>query len=184
MKAFVAVLLCAFAVVACAAPAPPPTPVGSPPPVAPPPQGPSLAPVPPSAPPIVPPSPAPSASAAFTVTCLGSPKPGAANASPTVLTDCSELATAVLAAVAHLPYSVQAMSLRTFPFGCGGPFTEGAVRCRSVPGPGPTTIPGSAYVTFAGTDFVAAVTYEAVDDPPLIAKLIAFEVPPAGWVMP
>lgn len=164
MKVFAAVLLCALGVVACAAPARPPTPVGSPPPVA-------------------PPTPAPSASPSFAVACLGSPKPGATSGTPTVLNDCSDLVSAVLAAVARLGYPVQAMTIRTFDFGCGGPFVVGVYSCPMIPA-GPTTIPGSAYVTFVGTDKIAAVSFHAVDDPPLIAKLVAFEVPPAGWVMP
>ena len=88
----------------------------------------------------------------------------------------------MLAAVSPLGYTVQDMTLRTFDFGCGGPFAMGVYACPMIPGP--TTIPGSAYVTFVGTDKIAAVTYQAVDDPPLIAKVIAFEVPPVGWVMP
>lgn len=70
MKAFAAVLLCALAVVACAAPAPPPTPAGEPSAVSP-------APVPPSSPPIAPPSPAPSSSPASSRLVCGRIEPAA-----------------------------------------------------------------------------------------------------------
>jgi hypothetical protein len=185
MKAFVTVLLCVMAMVACSAlvpPASPPPPASSPQPVAPPPQSAPPAPAPPSSPPIAPPSPAPSASAAFTVNCLGSSEPGGLASSPTVLHECSELVSAVLAAVAPLGYPVQAMTLRTFDFGCGGPFAMGVYFCPMIPAA--RKVPGSGYVTFIGTDKVAAVSYEAVDDPPIIVKVVAFQVPPAGWVMP
>jgi len=183
MKPFAAVLLAALGVAACAAPIPSVSPGGSPPPTVSPSQAVSPVPVRLASPLVAPPSPGPSANAEFTATCLGSPEPGAASGSPTVLNDCSDLASDVLAAVSHLGYPIQAMTLRTFDFGCGGPFSVAVYSCPPIPA-GPRPTPGSGYVTFVGTAKVAALTYRAVDDPPLIVNLVAFEVPPAGWVMP
>jgi hypothetical protein len=179
MKAFVAVLLCALGVIGCAAPVPPVTPVtpaGSPASVAPPSQV-----VPPA--PVAPPSPAPSASPSVVVTCLGSPQPGAASTAPSILPDCSHVVSAVLTAVSGLGYPVQAVTVRIFDFSCGGPFATGIYFCPMIPA-GPGQAPGSAYVMFAGTDKVAALSFHGADDPPIVAKIVAFEVPPAGWSMP
>lgn len=183
MKAFASVLFMALVVAACAAPAPSESPGEPQPPSLPPSPTVSSTPIPPSSSPVGLSSPGPSASPSFTVTCLGSPEPGAAGGSPTVLTGCSGLASAVLAAVGHLGYPVRTMTLRVFDFGCGGPFAEGDYSCPLIL-PGSRTTSGSGYVTFVGTAKVAAVTYPPVDDPPLVVKVIEYQVPPAGWVMP
>jgi hypothetical protein len=90
---------------------------------------------------------------------------------------------AVLAAVAGLGFEVRSVMIRPFGFGCGGPFPSGIYSCPLVrAGQGPAG-PPTAYVGFVGTLKVAALTIIPVDGSSLRAKVIAFEVPPAGWLM-
>jgi hypothetical protein len=90
---------------------------------------------------------------------------------------------AVLNAVSGFGYPVRAVTVRTVDFSCGGPFATGIYFCPMIlAGPGLT--PGSAYVTFAGTDRVAVLSFRGADAPPIVPTIVAFEVPPDGWVMP
>ncbi len=41
-----------------------------------------------------------------------------------------------------------------------------------------------AYVSFVGTDHVAALTIALVVNGPVVAKIVAYKVPPTGWSMP
>lgn len=86
----------------------------------------------------------------------------------------------MLGAVARLGYPARSVAIGVSDLRCGGPFPVGPYSCPAMLMPNGD----GAYVTFAGTRKVAAVTLMAVDDPPLSATIVAFEVPPAGWVMP
>lgn len=41
-----------------------------------------------------------------------------------------------------------------------------------------------AFVTFAGTGMVAALTLALEPGGPMVATLVSFQVPPAGWSIP
>jgi hypothetical protein len=164
MNAIAVSLLCAL-LAGCAAPVPSPTTSPSVPP-APSPTA-SLAPAPRS----------PVSSPAIALTCLGL-EPVAP--SPAHALDCQPEEAAVLLSVARLGYPVRGVTIGLFDFGCGGPFATGVRACPAELAPSG----GAAYVTFIGTQKVAAVTLTAVDDPPLTATVWVFEVPPAGWTMP
>jgi hypothetical protein len=41
-----------------------------------------------------------------------------------------------------------------------------------------------AYVAFVGTDEMAALTIALLPNGPVVATVVAFEVPPSGWSMP
>lgn len=183
MKALAAVLICDLAVLACAAPVPPATPARLLAPSAEPSQAVPSEPASGPPQPVSPPSPAPSASPSFAVTCLGAAQPGAASPGPTIEADCSDVASAVLNAVSSFGYPARAVTVRIVDFSCGGPFATGIYFCPMIPA-GPGLTPGSAYVTFAGTDRVAVLSFHGADAPPIVPTIVAFEVPPVGWVMP
>ena len=85
---------------------------------------------------------------------------------------------AVLAAVVNLGYPVQNVTIGPFRFSCGGPFGMAPLGCPFLP-----PLPQAAYVTFFGTDKVAAVTLSTESEGRLGATVVAFEVPPPGWSM-
>ena len=51
--------------------------------------------------------------------------------------------------------------------------------CPSIPNTGPT-----AYVTFAGTPEVAALNLALDPDGQMVATIVAYAIPPAGWSLP
>jgi hypothetical protein len=64
-------------------------------------------------------------------------------------------------------------------FFCGLPFTPDGISC-----PRPNSGP-AAYVTFVGTDRVAALLIDTQQGGAVVvATMVAFGVPPAGWSMP
>jgi hypothetical protein len=82
--------------------------------------------------------------------------------------------------VAGLGYPVKTVTIGPFGFNCGGPFPSGTYACPLAAGPLPT-----AYVTFVGTDKVAALEIGTQrGGPEIAASIVAFEVPPTGWSMP
>jgi len=85
---------------------------------------------------------------------------------------------AVETAIARLDYLAQSITISESGFPCYQPFQTIPLPCASVDGE-PT-----AYVTFIGTDAVAALQIASVPNGPIVATLRAFVVPPAGWVMP
>jgi hypothetical protein len=98
---------------------------------------------------------------------------------------------AVRAVVAPLGLPVARMVLQPQPFDCGDLWPVGSPAVC----PGPFVITGTTmhgWVTFVGSDKVAAVSLRlqgAMDPSPppspmWIATMEAFEVPPAGWMMP
>lgn len=85
----------------------------------------------------------------------------------------------MLAAVSILSLPVQGMTILPEGFTCGLPFSEGFLGC-----PGPNSGP-AAYVSFVGTDKVAAVVIGTERGGPVIAATVeAFQGPPGGWSMP
>ncbi len=97
---------------------------------------------------------------------------------------------AVHEALAPLGLSVARIVLQPDPFDCLlWPGAESQIRCQ------PATIPGTAmhgWVTFTGSDKVAAVSLSfqvsagssPAPSPSWVATVAAFQVPPAGFVMP
>jgi hypothetical protein len=87
---------------------------------------------------------------------------------------------AVLAAVADLGYPVESINILSGGFPCGVPFpalpyAAPAPACPPDPEHGPT-----AYVSFVGTEKVAALTFAYHADASLVANVVAFQVPPSG----
>lgn len=117
----------------------------------------------------------PSTSVAFRctpITLLG-PSPAADYCSPAA-------ENAVLRAVASVGYPVAAVTIGPFNFDCGGPFAIGARSCPAV-----TLLVPAAYVSFAGTDKVAAVEIGTQRGGSITAATrILAEVPPVGCAMP
>jgi hypothetical protein len=94
---------------------------------------------------------------------------------------CSDLVeAAVLRAVVSLGYHVKAVTIQPFGFMCGGPFPSGVYSCPLAADSLPT-----AYVTFVGTDKVAALEIGTQrGGSATAASVVAFQVPPTGWSMP
>jgi len=87
---------------------------------------------------------------------------------------------AVLRAVAFLGHPVKAVTIGPFIFTCGGPFATGTRSCPAVA----ITLP-AAYVSFVGTDEVAAVEIGTQrGGSGTAATVVVAEVPPVGWSMP
>lgn len=86
---------------------------------------------------------------------------------------------AVLKAVAGLAYPVKTVTIGLFGLSCGEPFPSRTASCPLATDPLPT-----AYVTFVGTDRVAAVEIGTVIGGRGVDRLVAFEIPPAGWSLP
>lgn len=168
MKTLIAALLCLL-VTGCATPLPSATRAPSAQPLA--------TPTPFLVPPRLPPSPSP----AIAVTCLGLDLGAQSPAQPF---DCQPEEAAVLLAVARLGFPVRTITIGLFDFRCGGPFPTGVRSCPAMLAP----TGGAAYVMFVGTPKVAAVTFTVAPpqppNPPLPTTVVAFELPPAGWVLP
>jgi hypothetical protein len=131
-------------------------------------------------------SPSPSA----TVTFICPPDP-----SPTPIPEefvglpsrfCSAEEVAVLTAVAPLGYTVRTITVVPGGFPCGIPFLTGPTACPF----DVVHIRNAAYVIFAGTDRVAALTLTLqmtlalLTNGPIVATVVAFRVPPPGWIVP
>jgi hypothetical protein len=87
---------------------------------------------------------------------------------------------AILRAVAFLGYPVRAVTVAAFTFACGGPFAAEAVLCPAVT----MMLPGG-YVSFVGTDKIAAVELGTERGGSILgATVVVAEVPPLGWSMP
>jgi hypothetical protein len=86
---------------------------------------------------------------------------------------------ALLASVADLGYPVRAVMIGIYGLNCGAPFRSSVALCPLSTDPLPT-----AYVTFIGTDKVAAVQVGTVTGGPGTDSVAAFEVPPEGWSIP
>lgn len=132
------------------------------------------------------PSPTPSASSVpspsgQTVTCLPeiAPLPSGLQGDP-----CPSAIAAVRVVVASLGLPIARMHIEPGPFLCGDlwPGVGSPIICAGTP-----VIPGTSmhgWVTFVGTDKVAAAEVHRVPSHPWTPALRAFVVPPAGWVMP
>jgi hypothetical protein len=86
--------------------------------------------------------------------------------------------------VAYVGHPIARLYIGPGPFQCGDiwPGVGSPIVCF-----GPIVLPGrqmSGWVSFVGTDKVAAVELHRTPGDPWIARVRAFEVPPAGWVMP
>ena len=175
------VLAASVAVGACS---PLPTPSASP--------APSVTPAPTASPPSATPTPTvtPTLSptpVAETVTCIpeSQPLPAGLEGDP-----CPDVVAAVRSVVEPLG-TPTAIYVANRGFDCGDvwPGVGSPVACF-----GPLELPGTrmhGWVTFAGTDNVAAVSISrrpgagpTATPSPWVAKLMTFEVPPAGWAMP
>ena len=163
MKRLAVALLCAL-VAGCATPVPSATPLRSP----------AL-----STSPSLTPSQSSSPSVGIVFSCPSLPIAGPASppASPTL--DCSTAETAVLAAVTAPGLPVRSVTILLGGFFCGLPFAPEGILC-----PRPNSGP-AAYVTFVGTDMVAALLIETqLGGAVVVATIVASEIPPAGWSMP
>lgn len=116
---------------------------------------------------------------------------------PSILSSdpCADGLDAVRVAVADVGFAIERVDLEAGPFYCGLVFPNGG-------SPNPCSQPYMfplgqfmhAWATFTGTDKVAAVMLgldlpERLDEPgatrpPWVTTLVAFEIPPDGWVMP
>ena len=75
--------------------------------------------------------------------------------------------------------AVKSVTILPGGFFCGMPFTPEGILC-----PRPNSGP-AAYVTFVGTDMVAALLIETQQGGAVVvATIVASEIPPAGWSMP
>jgi hypothetical protein len=90
---------------------------------------------------------------------------------------CPPLEGAVEAAIARL--ALQPLTIAISPLGipCLDPFQVHTAGCGWYGG-------AVAYVTFADSRNVAALDFVSPAGRPLLARLIAFKVPPAGWTIP
>lgn len=90
---------------------------------------------------------------------------------------CLPLEGAVEGAIARL--LLQPLTIAISPLGipCLDPFRVHTVGCGWYGG-------AVAYVTFADTAEVAALDFVSPAGRPVVARLIAFQVPPAGWTIP
>ena len=129
--------------------------------------GPGATYVPTPSPPI-PPSPAPVVPVSCTT--ITSPAPSRAPV------DCAVEERAVREAVADVGFAVASILILPYGFPCGIPFPPG--------GPDPTCPvalgSSTAYVTFAGTDKVAALTIASTPGGAVEAVIVAFEAPAGG----
>jgi len=85
----------------------------------------------------------------------------------------------LLTVVASVGYPVRTVTIGILGLSCGAPFPSGTAVCPLATDPLPI-----AYVAFVGTDKIAAVEIGTVTGGPGIDRLVAFEVPPAGWSIP
>ncbi len=86
---------------------------------------------------------------------------------------------AVLTAVASLGYPVATVDISPYGFPCGTPFW-GNPPASIAPGC-PVALDGpTAYVTFLGTDKVAALLFTSKPDGSIVASVVGFRVPSSG----
>lgn len=78
---------------------------------------------------------------------------------------------AALAAVSGLGYSIVKVQIIPYGFPCGFPWTPPAAACLAIPGP------DGAYVYFAGSDKVAAITFVSGADGSLSGRVVDIRVP-------
>jgi hypothetical protein len=142
-------------------------------------------------------APRPSATRSLTPSPSPTPAPEADSCSldPTVswvIDPCPSMITAVHMVVASLDLPIARLVLQPDPFRCGDlwPGVQSPPICF-----GPFVMPGTqmhGWVSFRGSDKVAAVSLRLQGlgeltpppQPSWIATIAAFQVPPAGWVMP
>jgi hypothetical protein len=175
MKHLAAVMVVMAVVVACASPAPSPIPTasanrspsGTPPPI----------------------TPSPTATPLTeTVLCV----PEASATASTMVDPCPPAIAAVHNVIAPLGLPIARMVLQPQPFDCGDlwPGVGSPAICY-----GPFVMPGTTmhgWVSFTGSAKVAAVSLHLqpatgpspAPSPMWVATIAAFQIPPAGWVMP
>ena len=163
MKALAATLLCLL-IAACATPTPSPTPPPAP--------TSTRTPIP-----TMTPTPSSSPSPAFS--CYRDPIPKGPGSPSLPSSYCPAERVAVETAVEKLGRTIKAITIEATGFPCNLPFTEGYNMACFASSIGPV-----AYVSFVGTDHVAALTIALVVNGPVVAKIVTFEVPPSGWSMP
>lgn len=159
MKAFISALLVSV-LVGCGAPLRTATPPASP--------ALTTAPSPTASP-----SPSPRPTIAFT--CYQDPVPSVGSPVWLPSSYCPAEEAGVEAAVAPLGHTISSMTITQRPMPCG-PFPSGDARFCALA----LTLPW-AFVTFADTDMVAALTLTLVAEGPIVATLVALQVPPPGW---
>jgi hypothetical protein len=118
--------------------------------------------------------PSPTSGAAIEFVCPAVPGNGLDTAD-----GCPAAYTAIETAVVHLGLPVDSITVLPYDFPCHQPFSSSARGC-SFPADGPN----GAYVTFVGTDEIAALTITRLASGPMMANLVDFRVPPAGWSVP
>lgn len=161
MKAFGVAMLC-FLAASCATPPPspsnpPPTPVGI----------------------VVAATPSPPPGAPIEFVCPAVPMNGLDSAD-----GCPAAYAAIETTIAPLGLQVDGITVLPDDFPCRLPFTSSAARCPLMPASPPPPSLNGVYVTFVGTDKVAALTITRASNGPMVAHLVEFEVPPAGWSVP
>ena len=110
-------------------------------------------------------------------TCYRDPVPTPGSPAYLPSSYCPAEEVAVQTAVAHLGYPIQQIAIAPTIFPCGVPWPSGDVAC-------PPEFELAAFVTFGGTKNVAALTIVLLANGPVVATVVAFEVPPSGWSMP
>jgi hypothetical protein len=90
---------------------------------------------------------------------------------------CPPLEGAVEAGIARLAFQPLTIAISPLGIPCRNPFRVHTVGCGWYGG-------AVAYVTFTGTSRVAAFDFPSPTGQAAPARLIAFEVPPAGWTIP
>ena len=90
---------------------------------------------------------------------------------------CPPLERAVEAAIARIGFEPLSIAISPLGIPCHDPFRVHTVGCGWYGA-------AVAYVTFAGSSDVAALDFPSPTGQPVTARLIAFEVPPAGWTIP
>lgn len=126
------------------------------------------------------PAPSSSQSPMVALTCYRDlvPTPGDSAWLPSSYCPAEEVA--VETAVAHLGFPARSVRIEPFGFQCAGPFPSGPqMACPSIPNTGLT-----ADVTFAGTPEVAALNLALDPDGQMVATIVAYAIPPAGWSLP
>jgi hypothetical protein len=120
-------------------------------------------------------TPSPTPSPAISFVCYEDPVQGSPAHLPSGYCPAEEAA--VETSVADIGYPIRRIVIAPRLFPCGVPWPYGNMGCPPIP-------VLAAFVAFGGTDQVAALTIELVPNGPVVAKRVAFQVPPAGWSMP
>ena len=90
---------------------------------------------------------------------------------------CTPLERAVEEAITAIGYQPVSITISPLGIPCNDPFQVHTIDCGWYGA-------AVAYVAFAGTDDVAALDFPSPTGQAEPARLIAFEVPPAGWTIP